>query len=149
MSHRITPLRGIRNVNYLEFEFHLQVSGRYFVNRINGQVSFNKRKSSCIEASLVAHAGETVTPCSGKVSHTAKRLSLWATATKPVLQSPGAASTEPAATASEALAPRACAPKSDKPSKQEAHWLQTWEGTAHHSWRRALTATRPSTVKNI
>lgn len=44
MSHRITPLRGIRNVNYLEFEFHLQVSGRYFVNRINDQVSFNKRK---------------------------------------------------------------------------------------------------------
>lgn len=132
MYYRITPLCRIRYVNYLEFEFRLQVSGRYFVNRINDQISKKQEKHSCIQASLVAHWWRTacsrrrhrVTPCSGKVSHAAERLSPWATATTPVLQSPGAPSTEPAATATEAPAPTACAPQSDKPSKREAHWLQ-------------------------
>ena len=56
MYYRITPLCRIRYVNYLEFEFCLQVSGGYFVNRINDQISKKqKEKNSCIEASLVAH----------------------------------------------------------------------------------------------
>ena len=141
MYYRITPLCRIRYVNYLEFEFRLQVSGGYFVNRINDQISKKrKEKNSCIEASLVAHWWRTacsrkrdrVTPCSGKVSHAAVTEPV-GHSTTPVLPSPGAPSTEPASTATEAPAPRACAPQLDKPSKKEAHWLQPE--------RRVLTTT--------